>query len=361
MPDISIIIPIYNVADYITRCYTSVADVYPSREIIFVDDGSTDNSGAIIDDISKKDNRVKVIHKVNGGLSSARNAGLEIAQGEYILFIDSDDYIESSMPLYMHEMAKSKSSDMVVVNAWVEFEEDKNKYPYLSLENKDYLIDADRKQFIVKQYLNAKLGYCVWNKLYKRSIIEENGLRFFDNNVVHSEDIPFNTIYFTFCSKVSTSNDLFYHYIQRGNSITHQALKNAPKIMLKTVRLAEFLYEYSTNSEHKEAKVLEDISFIAFFRGWLSQIGSAIYDTKELQKSFREFKKMEFSHQILKRANKLNDFLMLVAGIDIPKHKKNKLWIILKLIRHNKYRSAVNFACVTSPRFMKAKLLKRIQ
>lgn len=96
MPKISIIVPVYNVEKYLRKCIDSILNqTFKDFELILIDDGSTDESGKICDEYNLKDNRIKVIHKENGGLSSARNAGLDIAQGEYIGFVDSDDWIES--------------------------------------------------------------------------------------------------------------------------------------------------------------------------------------------------------------------------------------------------------------------------
>ena len=113
---ISVIVPIYNVENYLRRCVDSILkSTYENLEIILVDDGSTDECPTICDDYAKKDPRIKVIHKKNGGLSDARNKGLDIATGEYISFIDSDDYIESSMFQRIFEAISTKDVDLVFI------------------------------------------------------------------------------------------------------------------------------------------------------------------------------------------------------------------------------------------------------
>ena len=110
---ISLVVPIYNVEKFLGQCIESIINqTYNDIEIILVDDGSTDNSGKICDEYKSIDNRIRVIHKVNGGLSSARNAGMRIAQGEYICFIDSDDYIDSQMLEIMKKQIKN--ADIVI-------------------------------------------------------------------------------------------------------------------------------------------------------------------------------------------------------------------------------------------------------
>ena len=122
LDEISVIIPIYNVEKYLEKCIDSVlAQTYRNIEIILVDDGSTDKCADICDSYLKKDSRVKVIHKVNGGLSSARNAGLDIAEGDFISFVDSDDFIEKEMLEKLYEALMEADADMAVCNfRWID-------------------------------------------------------------------------------------------------------------------------------------------------------------------------------------------------------------------------------------------------
>ena len=116
MPKISIIVPVYNVEKYLRKCVDSILNqTFKDFELILVDDGSIDTSGKICDEYNLKDNRIKVIHKENGGLSSARNAGLDIAQGEYIGFVDSDDWIELDMYEELYKICKENDTDVGIV------------------------------------------------------------------------------------------------------------------------------------------------------------------------------------------------------------------------------------------------------
>ena len=112
---ISVIIPVYNVSQYLPRCIESVINqTYQNLEIILVDDGATDDSGVICDDYARKDPRIRVVHKENGGLSSARNAGIQIARGEYLTFIDSDDYVDRDYTEFLYELVCQYSAKMAI-------------------------------------------------------------------------------------------------------------------------------------------------------------------------------------------------------------------------------------------------------
>ena len=161
---VSVVVPIYNVELYMKKCIqTIINQSYNNLEIILVDDGSTDNSGNIADEYAQKDLRVKVIHKLNGGLSDARNAGMKKATGKYICFIDSDDFIEKDMIEKMVNRITDLQVDVLIAGFYVDFEDEKGK-----------LVDRKIKQFntegcyLDKNEINRELlgmfGYA-WNKM----------------------------------------------------------------------------------------------------------------------------------------------------------------------------------------------------
>ena len=168
---ISVIIPVYNVEDYLRKCVDSVlAQTYENLEIILVDDGSPDNCGAICDEYKEKDDRIVVIHKPNGGLSDARNAGLDIANGDYIGFVDSDDFIEKDMFEYLYSILidnKADISSCEVYNFFTDGKYDIKESSYFSIEGR---MDS------IKCVLESKVSMHVVTKLCKRSIFD--GLRF---------------------------------------------------------------------------------------------------------------------------------------------------------------------------------------
>lgn len=209
---ISIIIPIYNVEKYLNKCIDSVINqTYKNLEIILVNDGSTDNCGNICDQYKKIDKRIKVIHKKNGGVSSARNVALSNIKGEYIYFIDSDDYIEKDTIELLFNNIIEFDSDIACCNYYKEYDNEK----------KDIIISNLKQIMNREEFLNSILndnsisGY-LWNKLYKRELFDKN-IRF-DESIKIMEDLIVNLNITKNISKISYVDKPLYHYVQRSNS-----------------------------------------------------------------------------------------------------------------------------------------------
>ena len=214
MPEISVIVPVYKVEKYIHRCVDSIlAQTFRDFELILVDDGSPDNCGSICDEYAAQDPRIKVIHKTNGGLSSARNAGLDVAQGKYIMFCDSDDYVAENWCQIMMTAIKKYpfalvSSDLLKVQE----QEQVEQIDAVSAEN---IVEVSFYQ-LVKRGLS---GY-VCNKIFDRNIIQDRKLRF-DENRKFAEDVPFVMSYCNACNAYVLVDVPIYYYVQRGGSILH--------------------------------------------------------------------------------------------------------------------------------------------
>lgn len=213
---ISVIIPVYKVEKYINRCVESVlVQNYHNIEVILVDDGSPDNCGIICDKYAEKDSRIKVIHKKNGGLSDARNAGLDIATGHYICFIDSDDYIEKDMLKDMYDNIVRTGADITICNYCAVDNEGHKQWESENISDGEWT----EKEFW-KNFYDAFEGmyyyYVVaWNKLYSRKIFEKTrycvGKKYEDNWILY--DV------ISQCDKISVLNKAYYYYIQRQDSI----------------------------------------------------------------------------------------------------------------------------------------------
>lgn len=220
---VSIIIPIYNVAEYIDECIESAhKQTYRNIEIILVDDGSPDTSGKKCDEWAKKDSRIKVIHKVNGGLSSARNAGLDVATGEYIYFLDGDDYIKNNLletvVPYMNE-----GYDMVGFGYSAFYVSGNIKsMPYKKYGEFDLNGEKSKMQFLVQSLANGSIGWEAWTRIFRRNIIEDNDLRFEDNRKIFAEDLYFSLCYCLHTEKILCIEDSLYYYRIRENSIMGQ-------------------------------------------------------------------------------------------------------------------------------------------
>lgn len=216
MATVSIIVPVYKVEKYLDKCIESIiSQTYKDLEIILVDDGSPDNCGGICDEYATKDSRIRVIHKENGGLSDARNAGLNIATGEYIMFVDSDDYITENMVEILYNKIQSDKSDMAVCSyEWVDevgeaIEEHIGESP---VEN-----ECISSYDILEKLCGNKGWYYVIAsaKLYKKSLFED--IRF-PKGKVHEDAFIIHRI-MDKCDKISCVEDLMYKYVQRTDSI----------------------------------------------------------------------------------------------------------------------------------------------
>ena len=209
---ISVIVPIYNVEKYLNKCVDSIiSQTYKNLEIILVDDGSSDNCPKICDKYADSDSRIKVVHKKNGGLSDARNAGLKIATGEYIFFIDSDDWIKPQTLLCMMETAQKYSADIVECNVMYYYD-NKNEEKY----NDDQFAVYDNNASIMSAYIkDYNIKTVVWNKLYKRTIINDTCFEFGK----YHEDEFFTYQILAKTNKLVHLDEYFYCYYQREGSI----------------------------------------------------------------------------------------------------------------------------------------------
>lgn len=215
---ISIIIPVYNVDNYLKECLESVLNqIYANLEIILVDDGSTDRSGEICDEYSRKDTRIIVIHKKNGGLSDARNVGIEKAHGKYLTFIDSDDRVSESYIINLYEIIK-KTKARLAMSWFEEFNEDEiiNLKKTILKENKIKLVDSER----CLEYMLYQNGVetSAWGKLYQADLFEK--LRYPKGKIY--EDIPVTYQAIVLAKKIVIIDNKDYFYLQRKDSIQYQ-------------------------------------------------------------------------------------------------------------------------------------------
>ena len=210
-PLISIVVPVYNVEKYLSRCLeTLLNQTYPKLEIILVNDGSTDNSGAICDNYGKKDKRIKVIHQSNKGLSGARNTGIGYAKGEYLGFVDSDDWIE----LNMFEVMLKTAIETNVQVIECKLQKAHNKLDHNSLSiSRDVHIE-NRVEALTRIIKNQ--SFSVWRRLYKTQLVKD--ILFVQGK--NSEDVYYTLEVFDRINKIAYVNDELYSYFIGGVSIT---------------------------------------------------------------------------------------------------------------------------------------------
>ncbi len=214
---ISVIIPIYNSEKYLKKCIESIVkQTYKDLEIILVNDGSTDSCGKICDDYAENDNRIKVIHQENRGLSAARNAGLKVASGEYITFVDSDDYIENDTYESVFTAIEQFGSDLVFFREKSVDESGKTIYINGGAPTGEIyeISHEDAKSLIIGRQIN---GMC--DKVYKANVLE--GL-FFKEGYMYGEDFMYNLLALTRLETVSYVDQIKYSYVSNTSSVTHR-------------------------------------------------------------------------------------------------------------------------------------------
>ena len=223
---ISVVIPVYNSENYISQCLDSIINQsLKDIEIICINDGSTDNSLNILDEYASKDNRIKVITQVNtgNGAGSARNKGLDVAKGEYVSFIDSDDYIDENYLQRMYDTAKEYDTDVACSGV---IKENENECKTQLMFNEIKISDNPDDNLKVSKSLPFPYP---WNKIYKREFIVSYGIKFEEN--IYFEDLIFTPLVITKAEKLISVPDVFYHYIERPNSVTmvDSYIKNSDK------------------------------------------------------------------------------------------------------------------------------------
>lgn len=212
-PSISIIIPAYNTEKYLDKCITSVCrQTFEDLEVIIINDGSTDQTGNIADDWAQRDSRVRVVHTPNGGVAEARNIGLRHAQGRYIGFVDSDDWVEPEMFEKLVEAAQQDAADIAICGHVRET--DDGVLMRLRQPVKESAVWTGH-QALVKLLLDYKIRAYLWDKLYKKELFK--GLTFPEGRLFEDQQVLHKV--FEKASKVSYISQPLYHYVQRGGSI----------------------------------------------------------------------------------------------------------------------------------------------
>lgn len=314
---LSVIIPIYNVEKYLTKCIESVINqTYKNIEIILVNDGSTDNSKAIIDKYSSIDSRIKVINKKNGGLSDARNVGIELAKGEYITFLDSDDWIELNMYEKLYKYIKQENADIVQCSYQKVYDEEvnnqKNKEEVNIMSGEKSLYNLGEKTVVV------------WNKIYKRELF--NDIRFPKGKYHEDEFTIYKVLYKA--NKIVDLNLPLVYYRQREDSIMNS------KFNLKRLDALEAFNERLAFYKEKNLDELQQITFaqiLHFTNLFYIKIKDSDIDNK---------------HEILKvlRKSIKKDYILFMKNKYVTLKQKILLTIFIlnKEIFYQLYKNKVN-------------------
>lgn len=227
---ISILVPVYNVENYLPRCLESIiGQTYQNLEIVLVDDGSTDKSGEICDAYAKKDSRIRVIHQENKGLSMARNAALEVVTGDYILFVDSDDWIEQDMVEYLYQKIKDTGAEIAVCG-YVNIDEKNIK---TNMNYEEQVLSGE--QMLVELCRDDKIKNYACGQLIQRDLLK--GIQFPQGR--NFEDISTTYRWVEKTDKVVFGKEAKYNYYRRGDSIT---LKKSAKTNFERCKAHEMRY-----------------------------------------------------------------------------------------------------------------------
>ena len=283
---VSIIIPVYNVEAYLEECVNSVLhQSYKNLEIILVDDGSTDKSSQLCDSFCKTDSRIRVIHKSNGGVSSARNIGVDDATGDFVFFLDSDDKIfPNCMETLVSLARRYEGVDIVQGNVQIQ---DGTKPPYICVnEDSEYITDVKK----LREGLINSYPITSWNKLIKLSFLRENNIRFMEG-IIH-EDEMFRWSLHKFAETICFTKEITYWYRKdNDSSITNQ--KDCSNFLLSGIEMVKKIAS--------EIKSKKEAGFaLRFVSAYKKSIIEKCYSKEEILDSIRFLRKSESVPLVLK-------------------------------------------------------------
>ena len=307
MIDLSIIIPVFNVEEYIADCLESLINQeYDSFEILVVNDGSKDRSIHIAEQYQKRSDKIRILHKENGGLSSARNYGLQFARGNYVWFVDSDDYIRENVLGNLLKKINGRDIDAVCFNAYNHFPDGSTKLVRKNLQQQDELfkgIELFQLFLRRKAYIQA-----VWSFIYRRDFLQRNSISFVED-LIH-EDEPYTAIVLTKAERVTFFNEAIYFHRIRSGSIMTQTLTD--KQINDVFIIIDFLQKLS--GLYPEYRTVYKFRIFCIVVVLLYRVNGT-----------------EFKSVTVKRIMKLDSFNILFSNIPAFKEKLEYLLVWLKL------------------------------
>ena len=330
---ISVIVPVYNVEQYVGECIESILNQsFYDIELILINDGSKDNSGFICDEYAKKDNRIKVIHKKNEGVSIARNIGIKNASGKYIAFVDSDDLVDKEIYTTMLQAIEESGSDLVMCRYEKVYSNRNNELAIEPLREGLY----DKEQIFNNLILDM-IGNDTCRCLYKKDIIDKYKIEF--PVIKIAEDMLFHLYYLMSCKKVYVVNKALYYYRYNELSATNNYINNLWEILMNQLELVEDgLNKFNLlNSKSKERLEINTFYFISWcFTNEcnprnLKKYREIIKEMKKISKH-NKFKKVFTWKNIMKASFKERCLFTCI---------KLKLYILVYLYHHKKFNSLI--------------------
>ena len=309
MEKVSIVVPVYNVEDYLKYCVDSLINQsYKNIEIILVDDGSTDDSGRICDEYAQEDDRVRVLHIENGGLSNARNTGVNVASAEWVIFIDSDDYYDRRTVEYLVQLQKKYAVDLVATSV-IEVRDFQSDDFIGSLTDIDSL-KLDRYTALKEMFYGNIVGTHPGGKLYKKEIL----MKFpFPKGMIY-EDLAVSFEHIGACNEIAVGYINLYKYYRRPGSIVNSSYSDKFLDFYKAIELNREYVErdYPNDQEMKKALTVRYV-----FKGLHvvhALLGSQMYEqVNKIRKEYRRYWKDILINSHITRKNKLKYLLLLLS------------------------------------------------
>lgn len=307
-PKISVIVPVYKVEKYLRRCVDSIlAQTYTDFELLLIDDGSPDSSGKICDEYAALDPRVRVFHKPNGGVSSARNLGLDNAHGEWVVFVDSDDWLTEE---YLADLMKDPDADLRLngFDCIGDLEDWDTSMP-----DSRYSTPAELAECMTRfGSINFRCPYC---KRYRRSVIEGHRIRF-DKNISYGEDAVFVYDYLQYVDSISLSSGKFYKYnCEMPESLSRKIEIRTPALFMNRISSAV------RGLERKYSHSLEKLEFdllVSMFVEEIRNVFCSDVSSKTKYQRVRDIVKTNFGRAMIKHGHKLQKSKKCRLVIDFP-------------------------------------------
>lgn len=287
-PLITIIIPVYNTYVYLKRCVESVCkQTYHNLEIILIDDGSTDGSQQLCDLLQEKDDRIAVLHNKNRGVSAARNLGLDSSHGEYVIFVDSDDWIEKETVANALITQQTTGADMIVWGYYADFLDDQHTVFRSNKYIADGMCQVDNFKILLQENALGLMGY-VWNKLYKRDLLIKSNARFREKISLY-EDILFNSIVCKECNSIVFTNFLGSHYIQQpGPTLGSKERFDSIDLKLMACKSRERILEHF-GCEDTDIKRVMSSFYIAIINSYIRKVFYSDITEREQYEQVKKF------------------------------------------------------------------------
>lgn len=310
---ISIIIPIFNAEKHLERCLDSVLNqTYSNLEIILVNDGSVDKSLEICEKYTSIDSRFVLINQSNKGPSGARNSALKIAKGDYVGFVDADDFVDLNMYSELIDIITKFEQDIIISN--IKVHNKQNSYNILRSDIPyNLLLDKNKiKKHILKAYYSGDIGIfsSTVNKLYKKTFLNNNNL-FFDEGRIRAEDYWFNFYAYKYANTVYVINEAYYHYINNENSIMKSFRENQFELFLKTKRELiennnEFKFEINFKKFDKEFIDNCNEFILLAIKNKKKHVAYKVIKNEEFKKCFQNINVGNLHNKIIKKMLKYN-------------------------------------------------------